>query len=63
MFPLHDVTNNILSCELSYIVDVVMWPKFANSSISREKLLKPQFYKNLTKRKTIFWGVLLLQVQ
>ena len=30
----HDVTNKILSRDLNYIVDLVMWPKFGNSSIS-----------------------------
>ena len=30
----HDVTNKILSHDLNYIADVVMWPKFGNSSIS-----------------------------
>ena len=29
----HDVTNQILSRDSYYIVDVVMWPKFGNSSI------------------------------
>ena len=29
----YNVTNKILSCESNYIVDVVMWPKFGNSSI------------------------------
>ena len=29
-----DVTNKILSLDSNYIVDVVMWPKFGNSSIS-----------------------------
>ena len=28
-----DVTNKILSGESNYIVDVIMWPKFGNSSI------------------------------
>ena len=28
-----DVTNKILSGELNYIVDVIMWPKSGNSSI------------------------------
>ena len=27
----HDVTNKILSGDSNYIVDVVIWPKFANS--------------------------------
>ena len=29
-----DIVNNILSRGLNYIVDLVMWPKFGNSSIS-----------------------------
>ena len=35
----HDITNIILSCDSSYIVDVVMWPKFGNSSILREVII------------------------
>ena len=30
----HDVTSKILSRDSNYVVDVVMWPKFGNSSIS-----------------------------
>ena len=30
----HNVTNKILSSESNYIVDMVLWPKFGNSSIS-----------------------------
>ena len=38
---LHDVTNKISSCDSNYIVNVVMWPKFGNSSISvREFIVK-----------------------
>ena len=29
----HNVTNKILSLNLNCIVDVVLWPKFGNSSI------------------------------
>ena len=29
----YDVTNKVLSCDLNYIVDVVMWSKFSNSGI------------------------------
>ena len=32
MMP-HDVINKILSHGPSYFVDVIVWPKFANSSI------------------------------
>ena len=34
----HEVTNKILSRDSNYIVDVVMWPKFGNSSILWENL-------------------------
>ena len=33
-FFVHDVTNKILSRESNYTVDVFMWPKFGDSSIS-----------------------------
>ena len=54
IIPVDDVTNKILSRDSNYIVDVFMWPKFRNSSISmREVIKQPQFYKDLT-RKTVF---------
>ena len=34
-----DVTNNILSRDLNYIVDVFMWPKFGNCSISMREVI------------------------
>ena len=34
----HDVINKILLHESNYIVDVVLWPKFSNSSISMRKV-------------------------
>ena len=40
IIPADDVTNKILSRDSNYIVDVVMWPKFGNSSISmREDII------------------------
>ena len=33
IYSVYDVTNKILSHDPNYIVDVVMWPKFGNSSI------------------------------
>ena len=53
-----DVTSNILSRDLNYIVDVFMWPKFGNSIISMRV-----FYKDLTRKTAFFWGVVLVQVQ
>ena len=36
----HDATNKILSRDSKYIVDLVMWLKFGNSSISmREEVV------------------------
>ena len=35
----HDVTNKISSRDSNYIVDVVMWPKFGNSSISMREVI------------------------
>ena len=34
----HDVINKILSRDSNHIVDVVMWPKFGNSSISMREV-------------------------
>ena len=39
MISSHDVTNKILSRDSNYIVDVVMWPKFGNSSISMREVI------------------------
>ena len=36
---IHDVTNKILSRESIYIVYVVMWSKFGNSSISMREVI------------------------
>ena len=34
-----DVTDKILSRDSDYIVDVFMWPKFGNSSISMREVI------------------------
>ena len=34
-----DVTNKILSRDSNYIVDVFMWPKFGNCSISMREVV------------------------
>ena len=39
IISVHDVTNKILSRDSNYIVNVIMWLKFGNSSILWEKLL------------------------
>ena len=39
MIFVHDATRRILSGKSNYIIDVVMWTKFVNCSISMRKLL------------------------
>ena len=39
IISVHDVTNKILSRDSNYIVDVIMWPKFGNSSISMREVI------------------------
>ena len=52
----HDVTNKTLFRDSNYIGDVVMWPKFGNSSIFLEKLSLSQFYKDLNRESACFEG-------
>ena len=35
----HDITNKILSRDSNYIVDVVMWPRLDDSSISMKDVI------------------------
>ena len=39
MVHVDDVTNKILSRDSNYIVDVFMWPKFGNCSISMREVI------------------------
>ena len=39
IIPVDDVTNKILSRDSNYIVDLFMWPKFGNSSISMREVI------------------------
>ena len=39
MIPDYDATSNISLPDSNYIVDVVMWPKFGNSSISMREVI------------------------
>ena len=69
IISVYDVTNKILSRDSNYIVDVVMWPKFGNPSISvREVIITSlgialRFYTSVAKRSKLkvikFWGLVL----
>ena len=37
--PAHGVTNTVFSRDSNYTADVVMWPKFGNSSISVREVI------------------------
>ena len=39
IYSVYDVTNKISSHGSNYIIDVVMWPKFGNSSISIREVI------------------------
>ena len=35
----HDVTNKILSCDPNHFLDMFMWSRFGNASISMRKVI------------------------
>ena len=39
LISVHELTSKIVSCESSYIVGLVMWPKFGNSSVSIREVI------------------------
>ena len=39
IISVQEITNKILSRDSNYIVDVVMWPKFGNFSISMTEVI------------------------
>ena len=39
IISVYDVTNKFLSRDWNYIIDVFMWPKFGNCSISMRKVI------------------------
>ena len=50
----HDVTNKILSRDSIYIADVVMWPKFANSSISTKEVIITSILQGFNQKNQSF---------
>ena len=53
---LYDVTNKILSRNSNYVIEVVMWPNFGNSSISMREVIETSIYKYLTRKTNFFEG-------
>ena len=63
IYSVYDVTNKILSHDSNYIMDVVMWPKFGNSSICIREVIITSNFKGFDQKNRFFWGVFLVQVQ
>ena len=59
----YDVTSKNLSTDSNYIVDVVMWPKFGNSSISMGEVIITSTLYGFDQKKHFFWRVVFDQVQ
>ena len=49
---INEIINKILSHDSHFIVDLVTWPKFGNSSISMREVIITSIYKNLTRKTT-----------
>ena len=52
----YDVTNKILSFNSNYIVDVVMWPKFGNCSISTREVIITSILYGFDQKSHFFEG-------
>ena len=54
IISVHDVINKILSRDSNYIIDVFMWPKFGNCSISMSKVIITSILQGFDQKKTLF---------
>ena len=53
IIPVNDVTSKVVSRDSNYTVDVLMRPKFGNSTISMKEVITTSVLQGLT-RKTAF---------
>ena len=61
IISVHDITNKILSRESNGIINVIMWPKFGNSSISMGEVIITSILEGFDQ-KNIFLAVVLIEV-
>ena len=54
----HDIINKILSCDSNYIVDVAMWHKFGNSSVSMGEVIMACFIRIWPEKPVILMSAL-----
>ena len=57
IISVHDVTNKILSRDSNYIVDVFMWPKFGNCSISMREVITTSILWGFDRKNRLFEGL------
>ena len=50
MISAHDVNNKILLLKSNYIVDVAIWPKFGNCSISMREVIIISILKGFNQK-------------
>ena len=55
IIPDYDVCNKILLSESNYFLDVFMWPKFVNSSISLKEVIKTSLLSWFDQKKNFFF--------
>ena len=58
-----DVIKKILSRYSDYIVDVVMWQKFGNCSISTREVIITSILYVFDQKNCFFWGMAYVQVE
>ena len=56
IISVHDVTSKILSRDSSYIVNVVMWPKFVDYCISPREVIKISILWGFDQKNYFFEG-------
>ena len=54
MISVHDVTHKILPYDSNYIVDVVILPKFGNSSISMREVIITSILQGFEQKNQLF---------
>ena len=55
----YDITNKTLPRESSYIVDVVMWPRFGNSGISIREVIIISILKEFVIKTPSWIGLMM----
>ena len=63
IIPVHDVISETLSSDSNCVVDMVVWPKFGNCTISMKEVIIISILQGFGQKNKFFWGVILVKVQ